>query len=110
MKKIYIHQIRSGEKTIEGRIDKGPVKNLQVAKTLRFYYMSNAQDDVICRIQRIQRYSSFADMLEHVDYKTCVPRVRSKQEALDLYLGIPGYAEKEKKYGVCAIWLEVIKG
>lgn len=76
-------------------------------KTLRFYYMSNASDDVVCRITKIERFGSFANMLDSIPYDQCVPQAKSKAEALSLYMGIPGFAEKEKEFGVAAIYLEL---
>ena len=46
MKKKYIHQIRSGEKTVEGRVSKGAILKYCPGDKIRFYYYSNASDDV----------------------------------------------------------------
>ncbi|MCP5508854.1 MAG: hypothetical protein H7A39_00350 [Chlamydiales bacterium] len=108
MRKIYIHQIREGTKCIEGRIYKGPVKNLKEGRTIRFYYMSKPDDDVVCKITAIRLFANFQDMLADAPYADYVPGAKSQEEAVALYLSIPGYKEKSQTYGVCAIHLEKV--
>jgi ASC-1-like (ASCH) protein len=103
LKKIYIQQIRGGRKTTEGRIFKGPAANLKAGGLVRFYYYTNAKDDVTCRITKISRYSTFKAMLEDKGFAGCVPDAQDLTAAVKAYASIPGYPEKEKKFGVVAI-------
>lgn len=106
MKKKYIHQIKSGEKTVEGRIFKDRILKYQVGDRLRFYYVSNAQDDVVCRIVKLKKFSSFQEMLVKAGFKACIPEASSSEEALAIYDSIPGYREKAVFFGVVAIYLQ----
>ncbi len=51
MSKIYIQQIRNGEKTVEGRISKGVILKYLPGDKIRFYYYSNAKDDLTCQLE-----------------------------------------------------------
>ncbi len=106
LKKVYIQQIRSGQKTVEGRIFARSVPKLRAGDTVRFYYYSNAKDDVTCRITDIRRFTSFSALLEACGYKNCIPSAESHEEAVAAYAAIPGYTEKAKIHGVAAIYLE----
>lgn len=108
LRKIYIHAIRDGRKTVEGRVNGGMFKNLSVGRTMRFFYFANTQDDVVCRVVRINQYPSFRKMVEMEDYRACVPEATSVDHAALLYERIPGYAEKAQQHGVLAIHIEKI--
>jgi ASC-1-like (ASCH) protein len=108
LRKIYIHAIREGRKTIEGRVNSGMFQNLPVGREMRFFYMANAQDDVVCKVVKINKYASFREMVTKENYKACVPEAYSIDHAASLYEAIPGYVEKAQQYGVLAIHLERI--
>ena len=100
LKKIYIEQIRAGLKTVEGRILKGTVTKLKKGDLLRFYYYTNAKDDVICKVLQINKHPTFKEMLQVKGYANCIPDARNFETAVKAYGSIPGYPEKEKKFGV----------
>ncbi len=51
------------------------------------------------------RYSSFRALLEGEGVSACLPNVKSVDDAVAIYKAIPGYAEKEAKFGVLALRL-----
>lgn len=106
LRKKYIHQIRSGQKTIEGRINSGMMLKMKPGDEVRFFYMHNKFDDVVCKITKIEKFVSFAEMLEACGYKNCITDVRSLREAIDLYASIPKYPEKAARFGVLAIHIQ----
>lgn len=108
LRKIYIHQIQSGKKTIEGRINSGIVLRYRPGDTIRFFYGQDPKDDAICKITKIEKYSSFEAMLRTEGYKKCLADVISIDEAVRIYDAIPGYAERAKKSGVVALHLQLI--
>jgi ASC-1-like (ASCH) protein len=109
LKKMYIHQIRSGVKTIEGRINSGMFQNVQVGRLMRFFYFSDQSDDVVCRITKVAKYKSFTDMLQIEGFRQCVNEARDLTQAIQIYDGIPGYREKAQRFGVIGFHLEVVK-
>lgn len=64
MKKQFIEQIRSKSKTVEARTGIAMIKNINKGDIIRFFYMTNANDDVKCEVIEKTRYDSFKDMLE----------------------------------------------
>lgn len=108
LRKIYIHQIRNHQKSVEGRIHSGMFRNLRVGSTVRFFYMANQSDDVVCRIKKINAYGSFQEMIEREGYRTCIPDARDAADAIRQYAAIPGYSEKAAQFGVLALHLEVL--
>ncbi|HKZ00552.1 MAG TPA: ASCH domain-containing protein [Rhabdochlamydiaceae bacterium] len=105
LKREYIPPIRMGKKTVEGRIDSGMPSRFKAGDTLRLYC---AQDEINCRIVRIDRYRSFREMLEQADFRKCIPEARTIEEALGAYTRIPGYMDRAKQHGVLAIHLETV--
>ncbi len=105
LKKIFIEQIRSGLKRVEARPYCGAVTKYQPGDTVRFYYYSNAKDDVICKIAEIKIFPTFKELLEESNFSLCIPSTKNFDEALKVYQQIPKYSEKEKKFGVVAIHL-----
>jgi ASC-1-like (ASCH) protein len=108
LKKIYVNQIKRGDKTIEGRINSGMFNKLKTGDKLRFFYFQNQQDDVICKIKNIKHYKSFSEMLNNEDYRKCIPDAYDKESAIRAYDSIPGYIERAEKSGVLALHLELL--
>jgi len=107
LKQKYIHLIQSGEKTVEGRINKGPISNFRIGERIRFYYFRDRFDDAVCDITDIKRFDSFREMLQKVGVKKCIPEAHDLEEAVRIYDSIPGYAQKAAAFGVVAIFLRV---
>jgi ASC-1-like (ASCH) protein len=108
MKKKYIHQIRNGEKTVEGRISKGAVLKYRPGDKIHFYYFTNTSDDVTCQIVDVKRFNSFREMLVDSGFKSCIPDAISLELGVKAYDQIPKYSEKAAKFGVTAIHLRTI--
>lgn len=108
LKKIYIHQIRDGKKTVEGRILDGRIRNFKAGDTIRFFYKANTNDDVTCKITAITTHLSFDAMLRVSGVHPCLPGVRSIEEGVAIYNSIPGYTQRARQSGVAAIHLEVL--
>ena len=108
LRKMYIHQIRSHQKTVEGRINSGVVKKYRTGDTIRFFYKANPDDDVECRITDIRHFRTFREMLMDSGFKQCVSETRSLDQAERIYLNIPGYAQRAAQHGVVALHLEVM--
>lgn len=84
----YFYMIRNREKTVEIRVDSGRFKRLREGQFIEF---KNGNEKVACEITRIERYRSFASMLENEGYERCLPDARSFAEALKTYEDIYNY-------------------
>lgn len=108
LKRKYIHQIKSGGKTIEGRINNGMILRFKTGDNVRFFYKQNERDDARCKIEDIRKYKSFKELLESEGYENCLTDVRSLNEAVRIYDKIPSYSQRAAKFGVVAIQLSLL--
>ena len=109
MKTIWIKEspfknILSGKKIIEGRINKGFFKNLKVNDILQ---LSCRSKNCKIKIINIIKCNNFNDLLSNYCLNDILPDVQSIEEGLILYNSIYS-KEKEYKYGVLGIHIEVV--
>ncbi|HPT66374.1 MAG TPA: ASCH domain-containing protein [Candidatus Woesebacteria bacterium] len=109
MKRKYLQQIISGEKTTEGRINSGPFKNVQEGDKIKFFNDGGRYISALCEIRGVQKYPGFQEMLEGEGYQTMIPDAVSLREAVSVYNGIPTYPERAREKGVVALRLKVIR-
>jgi ASC-1-like (ASCH) protein len=109
MKRKYLKQIISGEKTKEGRINSGPFKKVYQGDKIKFFNDSSPYISALCEISEVNKYEGFREMLEKENYKTMVPNVDSLNEAVSMYNRISTYPERARKNGVVSLSLKVIK-
>lgn len=99
--KKYIELIRSGKKTVEGRINKGSFVFAKVGDSISFYTYQG--DRISCRITGVNTYSNFREMLKQEGVSNCLPGVVDIEEGVKTYHAIPNYEQNAKKYGVVAL-------
>ena len=104
----YILQIRSGKKTIEGRVNSTLFKNFKADERVRFFYTQNPQDDVTCKIIKVVHYPSFREMLKAEGFKRCLPEIDNHEDACREYDKIPNYTKNAAQFGVLAIHIQKI--
>ncbi|MFY7843074.1 MAG: hypothetical protein ACOVOR_03560 [Rhabdochlamydiaceae bacterium] len=110
LKAKFLRYIQQGSKTIEGRINTGAFRYLKAGQTVRFFFGNNdgSQTEVLCKIIKINHYSSFREMLTRENYRLCIPDVYSVDEAAAIYASIPTYPQKERQFGVLAIHISKV--
>jgi ASC-1-like (ASCH) protein len=107
--KKYIDLIIDGIKTIEGRVDTGVYSNLRVGQKVRFFCIDvHNGGEVSCTITKINKYTSFAEMLQQEEYKLCLPQIASIEEGVKIYNDIPNYKERAVLFGVLAIHIKKV--
>ncbi len=107
LSRSYIQQICKGKKTVEGRIYERAVRNIFPGDVLHFHMYNPQRQSVSCEVLEKNIYASFQEMLESVGYKQCIPDAENLEEALLRYHQIPQYPQKEKKFGVVALHLQL---
>lgn len=100
----YLAAIRSGAKTVEGRLRRGSLGETAVGDTL---LLSSSSDQLKCLVVRVSSYATFADMLAAEGLAACLPGVLSIPEGAELYRAFPGYSEGERLHGVVALQLQL---
>lgn len=76
----YKSLILSGEKTVEGRLNKGKFADLQIGDILQF---EHTQEEL--EVINLTPYPSFKAMLENEGLKHTLPRVTSIEEGIAIY-------------------------
>lgn len=101
--KKYIDLIRSGKKTVEGRVRTGSFEFAKAGDLVSFYTYRG--DRISCRVQKVQKYETFRDMLINEGVSNCLPDLKDSdiEEGVKVYHSIPKYAEKAQKHGVVAL-------
>ncbi|GFR52867.1 hypothetical protein Agub_g15495 [Astrephomene gubernaculifera] len=105
----YLELIRSGAKTVEGRIRAGKWADVIPGDIFRFFSTEDAAACVTCRAASVRQYNSFQEMLEREGLHACLPGVASLAEGVEVYRGIPGYREREGVEGVVGVGVVVLQ-
>ena len=106
VKKIYFDAIKSGKKTVEGRLNVVKFKDLTPNMYITFTCVEN-QEQLVCIVENIQTYATFESMLLTEGVANMLPGVTSLSQAVALYESFPGYKEDVKKFGALAIKIKL---
>jgi ASC-1-like (ASCH) protein len=101
LKNKYLEMILDGSKVIEGRINSGMPAQCRPNDFILFF-----SGDVCCltKVKEKTPYPTFREMLAHHGIRACLPDFKGNLDAAEkLYRSFPGYAEKEKKFGVLSL-------
>ena len=106
LKMNYLKMILDGRKTVEGRVNTGLPARTRVNDTILFF-----SGDVCCLTQVVEKrqFATFRAMLDHYGITTCLPDFTGDLTAAErLYRSFPGYAQKERDFGVLGLKLRVM--
>jgi len=104
----YFESIKSGEKTIEGRLNKNKYHNLKINDEIKFK-SNKTSETIICKITHTNKYKNFQEMLINEGIDKMLPGINNLNDAIKIYKSIPGYKENIKKYGAFAIGISLIQ-
>jgi ASC-1-like (ASCH) protein len=91
----YFSNILSGNKTIEGRLNKGKFKKIKVGDLLRINNFSNF------RVVGKNNYKFFRELLEKEGFKNVIPDKGNIEEAIGVYNKFYS-STQEEEFGVVA--------
>lgn len=92
----YFSSILSGEKIVEGRLNKGKFLDLQIGDILRI------NSEVEFKVLEKNIYPNFREMIEKEGLKNVIPDKKTIEDAVDIYRKF--YTEEDElKYGVVGI-------
>ena len=99
--------IQLGLKSIEGRLNRGEFKQMQVGDVVRWTNDDYGKRSVNTQITKKVEYSTFAEYLETEGLDKCLPSFTTIESGVAVYR--KWYSEEdERKYGVVAIHLELV--
>jgi ASC-1-like (ASCH) protein len=106
----YADAILNGEKYIEGRPFTGWLLELSANDWITFKVSTRRGQVVRCRAVKVERFSTFKDMLQCVGVTACLPRCTSLDQAIGIYHALADrhgskYSDLERHHGVVAITL-----
>lgn len=100
----YFDYIKSGLKTVEGRIASSSLKAVNPGDIIIF---ECSNELLSCRVVQKYTYESFEKMLKERGLQNCLPAVTDLAVGIEIYRSFPNYRELEPKYGVIAFTLEL---
>jgi ASC-1-like (ASCH) protein len=98
----YYHYIVIGEKTVEGRLNKGKFSRMQAGD----YLLMNNESKF--KIERKTEYDSFKEMVKAEGVKNVVPDKKEAEEAANVYYKF-FTKEQEQEFGVVALEISQAK-
>ena len=110
---VPFQEIKEGNKTVEGRLKKGDFAKFEEDDTVTWVNSSDRSQKVKTKITKVVEYDTLYHMIETEELKNVLPRfgISTVQEGVDKVYRLPpiNYTEeKEKKFGVLAIRLELL--
>ena len=100
--------ISLGLKTVEGRKNKGKYKEMKVGDIIEWTNEDFDKRTVLTKIIKKVEYNTFEEYLKNEGLENCLPGMPSLEHGLSVYFKY--FTEQdEKKFGVIAIHLELIK-
>lgn len=92
-----------GYKTVEARLNRGLHSDVEIGD--RFQIINGTSGEILTgEIHDVLLYPTFRDMLENEGIDNVTPGINTVEEAVNIYLSIPGYRDEER-LGVIAIRL-----
>lgn len=95
----YLSFIKSGKKTVEGRLGKDKYLNLRKGDLIKI-------NDMEVEIVSVEKYSTFKDMLIAVGFKNAIPDAGSLEDAVNVYYRFYS-KDDEKIFGVVGIHIKL---
>ena len=111
-----VEAIRSGLKTVEGRLGKprflqikeGDILNVREDIWKDGVVIGSHDDALKLKVTQVLYFESFEEMFKAVDYEAAVPNSKNIEDAISKYSEFYS-AEDEEAYGVVAIFFEIIR-
>lgn len=101
----WFSHIKSGAKTIEGRLCKG---DFAIMRAGDYVTLTNGNQTIKTQIKAIYHHKTFATYLKARTLSACLPGIKTIREGVMIYHKFYSRAD-ERKYGICAIALTLIE-
>lgn len=103
----YFTFVKNGQKTIEGRINKGEYRFVKPGDHI-VVFNNEETDSVEVIVKDVRHYYSIKNMLDNEPLGKLLPNARTIDQAMDIYKQF--YTdEQQKEFGVVAVEVESIK-
>ena len=99
--------ISLGLKTVEGRLNKGRFKDMQVNDIIEWHNEDFKERKILTKIVGKEEYKTFEEYLKKEGLDKCLPGIPTMEHGLSVYYKY-FTKEKETEFGVVAIRIELI--
>ncbi len=99
--------VKSGKKTVEGRLIKSDFAKMVIGDIIKFYNKVDKSDIFQVEITKIRKYNTFKEMITKERLKNVLPTIKKIEDGVKIYHDIYN-EEDEKKYNVVAIRMVLI--
>jgi ASC-1-like (ASCH) protein len=93
----YFELIKSGKKTVEGRIYTPKFEKLAQGDHTVFV-KNGTEEKLVCSVKALNIYKNFSSMLLAEGIENMLPGVATLSQAVQMYEDFPGYKDKVKQY------------
>jgi ASC-1-like (ASCH) protein len=101
--------IKSGQKVVEGRLNKGLFSKIKINDTLVMFHMdkkTHKKTSFVCKVIDKKEYLTFESMIKDVGLEKILPGIKTLEEGVAVYRNF--YSEElEKQYGVIAVFIKL---
>ncbi len=110
-----VEAIRSGEKTIEGRLGTPKLLDIKEGDTLSVRediwregeIIGSHEEHVALKVTQVLYFENFTEMFQAVNYEAVIPAAKNAEEARAVYDTF--YNDKDElEYGVVALFFELL--
>lgn len=98
----YFDFIQSGEKKVEGKVNKRKYAAIEKGDLLRFQDAADVSRTLLCEVISKAVYPSFREMLQAEGVSLCLPNVKTLEEGIRVYHSFPNYERDSKIFQVVA--------
>jgi ASC-1-like (ASCH) protein len=107
LKEPFYTQVKNGTKTLEGRVNDNKRKKLKQFECITITDTENNNPFEVV-LNKLTYYDSFEEMVQKNNTSKLIPSAKTKEEALAVYINIPGYVEEAKVYGVVCLHISIL--
>ncbi len=102
----YFSYLKSGQKTIEGRLRKGKYAKIKVDDTIAVSNIKETEE-IIVVVTKVIWYQNFSNLIVAEGLDRLLPNIKTIDKGLEIYRQFYS-KEDEKKYGSVAIHVKLI--
>lgn len=109
MKKIYIKKedtftnIKNKKKTIEGRLEKGIFKDINIKELIKICFQ---KEEILAQIISINKYEDFRDLLTTENIKEILPEIDEIEKGIKIYNEY--YPSNNNNYKILSIKFNIL--
>lgn len=107
LKDPHFNNVLQKKKIYEIRLYDEKRKNMNIGDEINIIHNDDSSKSYNVIIIEVKVYKSFKKAIEDSGFKNVIPDAKDFNEALQIYMNIPGYSDNEEKFGVVRFKLQL---